>query len=183
MKTAFALTVALAGAPVLATANHDQDYDYNNGYVTDYAEVVRVVPIQVRRDIETPREECRQEAVEVPRTVRERNGNAVPGAIVGALIGAGLGHAFVHGSPRGAATVIGGVAGAGIGANAAQTRERTVYETEYVERCRTAYETRRVYETEGYDVTYRYHGQLRTVRMDRDPGRRIPVRVNVEPDY
>lgn len=30
-------------------------------------------------------------------------------------------------------------------------------------------------DTIGYDVTYRYQGEQRTVRMDRDPGQRLPV--------
>lgn len=173
MRTAKLLPVALAVATLATPALAARDY----------ADVVSVVPIQVQRTVETPREECRKEAVEVPRTVRDRNGDAVPGAVIGALIGAGLSHAFIHGSPRGAATVVGGLAGAGIGAHAAQTRERTVYDTEYVERCRTVYETRNVYDTEGYDVTYRYDGLVRTVRMDHDPGKRLPVRVHVEPDF
>ena len=55
--------------------------------------------------------------------------------------------------------------------------ERTVYE----EQCHEVGHARYVSEVEGYDVTYRYHGQLYHTRRDYDPGSKIRVRVNVEP--
>jgi uncharacterized protein YcfJ len=52
-----------------------------------------------------------------------------------------------------------------------------------VERCeivdRVDYERR----ITGYDVSYRYHGQVRHTRMDRRPGDQIRVSVKVRPRY
>jgi len=35
----------------------------------------------------------------------------------------------------------------------------------------------------GYNVKYRYHGRVYETRMDRQPGKRIPVAVAVTPIY
>lgn len=44
---------------------------------------------------------------------------------------------------------------------------------------RTAY--RFVEKIEGYDITYRYQGRYFTTRSDHNPGKRIRVRVEMEP--
>jgi uncharacterized protein YcfJ len=49
---------------------------------------------------------------------------------------------------------------------------RTVTTTE--QRCETVYDSHQ--ERIGYDVRYRLGDEEGTVRMDRDPGERIPVR-------
>jgi uncharacterized protein YcfJ len=48
----------------------------------------------------------------------------------------------------------------------------TVTTTE--QRCETVYDTHK--ERVGYNVRYRFEGREQTVRMDRDPGDRLPVR-------
>ncbi|MBX2883202.1 MAG: hypothetical protein KTR32_24835, partial [Granulosicoccus sp.] len=50
-----------------------------------------------------------------------------------------------------------------------------------VERCTTQVVTEYRQEISGYQVTYRYKGQTFTTRTDRDPGDRIPVRINIRP--
>jgi uncharacterized protein YcfJ len=41
------------------------------------------------------------------------------------------------------------------------------------QRCRTVYDS--VDEADGYNVRYRLDGEVRTVKLDYDPGRNIPV--------
>ncbi len=192
--TKYAIIAGLGAAMALpgpALADHDYsdypEYSYSGspGYAKQerevYARVVRVDPIRVRRDISTPREECREEPV---TTQRKHVDGSSPTArtLVGATIGAGLGYLVgKHHRSGEYATAAGGLAGAVIGANSAYRDTRVVNETHYVNQCRTVYETRTEERIDGYDVTYRYNGETFTTRMPYDPGDRIPVRVSVTP--
>ena len=51
-------------------------------------------------------------------------------------------------------------------------QESNTYQTTE-QRCRTVHDKREV--PDGYRVTYVWHGETRSARMDHDPGRRIPV--------
>jgi uncharacterized protein YcfJ len=147
----------------------------------DYGRVVRVEPRteQVRQ----PREECRTDYVQAP--VQPPSQRTPGGAIVGGIAGALLGNQVGSGSGRAAATAAGAVAGAVVGDRIdnrrhdqgqypAQTQEQAVRQCRMVE----AYEPRTV----GYDVTYDYRGQIYTTLMPEDPGKRVRLRVSVEPD-
>lgn len=41
--------------------------------------------------------------------------------------------------------------------------------------------TKVIQKLDGYAVTYRYLGELFTTRMRNHPGRKIPIRINIEP--
>ncbi len=49
------------------------------------------------------------------------------------------------------------------------------------ERCHTVTETREQVRVTGYWVTYRYGGRTSRTRLSYDPGRRMPVNVNLSP--
>jgi uncharacterized protein YcfJ len=135
-----------------------------------HARVVDVRP--VTDAVSEPREVCRDEPVVQQAPVRDEH--RVAGTLIGAAIGGLLGNQIGDGDGRRIATVAGAAAG-GYAGNRIQDRvqrSNTVTTTE--RRCETVYETRE--RARGYDVTYSYEGRTQTVRMDHDPGERLPVR-------
>lgn len=140
------------------------------GHGPDYAQVVDVKP--VNKTIKTPRQECHDEAVTQQAPVRDKK--QVAGSVIGAVVGGVVGHQIGDGNGKKVATVAGAAAG-GYAGNRIQKRVqdgRTVTTTE--QRCETVYDSHQ--ERIGYDVRYRLGDEEGTVRMDRDPGERIPVR-------
>jgi uncharacterized protein YcfJ len=82
------------------------------------------------------------------------------------------------GDGRRAATVAGAVAGGAVGNRASNHGD--TYETTQTQ-CRqvsTISEQRRIV---GYDVEYKYRGEVYVSRLNYDPGERLRVRVNVQP--
>jgi len=93
------------------------------------------------------------------------------------VIGGVLGNTVGKGDGRKAATVAGAVAGGAIGNRSSRGRD---YETTQTQ-CRevnAVSEQRRII---GYDVEYRYRGEVYMSRLDYDPGERLRVRVSVTP--
>lgn len=136
-----------------------------------YAQVLRVQAVYA--DIEVPRavEYC-GEYDRIERTGPRSAG----GTVLGALIGGAIGNQIGSGSGRRAATVAGAVAGGAIGhAAGGETRVRAENRCHLVEEY--------VVETQvtGYDVEYRYRGEVYMSRLDFDPGDRLRIRVSVAP--
>ncbi|KGI76983.1 glycine zipper 2TM domain-containing protein [Oleiagrimonas soli] len=159
-------TAALADPP---WARHG----YGGETYIDYARVMSVQPLY--RSAYRPQQVCRD--VPVGQEVYRDNGHQAAGTLLGAVIGGVLGNTIGKGDGRRAATVAGAVVGGAIGNRATAGSGREDVRTAYAERCRT----RSVYAGDrviGYDVTYRYRGDVYRTRMDHDPGRRLRVRVD-----
>ncbi len=166
----------LAGAVLIATQPARAATSY------DEADVIASTPIYRVVEISTPHEECWEEEV-VRQDVRRHDRSATP-SLLGMVIGGALGNAVGNNnSARKVGTVVGAILGGSIAkdiSRANDARRSTVYvETE--ERCRTVYNTREEEKLVGYDVSYRYNGIERTVRMPEDPGTTVRLRVDVEP--
>ena len=134
-----------------------------------FAEVLAVDP--VRKTIETPREVCQGVAVTRQRPVRDTD--RLAGTAVGAVVGGLLGSQIGGGNGQRIATVAGAIGG-GYAGNQVQGRMQagnTYTVTE--KRCETVID--RHEEIIGYDVSYEQGGKQGQVRMDRDPGPRIPL--------
>ena len=134
-----------------------------------FAEVVDVTP--VTKQIRTPREVCKEQAV--TRTAPVKDQKRILGTVVGGVIGGVLGSQIGSGDGRKVATAAGAAAG-GYAGNKVQQRAQqrdttTVMET----RCETVYDTSQ--KVIGYDVKYQLGKQTDQVRMDFDPGERIPL--------
>jgi uncharacterized protein YcfJ len=145
--------------------------DDNSHY--GWADVLRADPVQGVARTEVPQQECYDQPV-----VQRDRGNTAAGTVLGAVIGGVLGHTVGKGDGRTAATVAGAVAGGAVGNHVSD--QGGDYETTQT-RCRqvsSVSEQRRII---GYDVEYRYRGEVYMSRLSYDPGERLRVRVSVEP--
>lgn len=135
-----------------------------------YAEVVDVKPV---RHVEKRHEEqCAMVPVTRRREVKDEN--RIVGTAVGAVVGGVIGHQIGGGRGKDLATVAGAVGG-GYAGNQVQKgmQDRDTYTTQE-RRCSSV--ERPVERVVGYDVRYTLNGRTDTVRMDREPGDRIPVK-------
>lgn len=164
------MIIGLAGGAVAATAvGGIAGYEVLNRS-PDYAEVVSVR--QVSREIRIPHQVCAQQAVSRQAPVEDRN--RIAGTAVGALLGGVLGNQIGNGSGRTIATIAGAAAGGYAGNQVQGNMQRSDRQTVMETRCRTEYTTER--KSIGYDVTYRLGAKEGKVRMNHDPGPRIPVK-------
>lgn len=139
-----------------------------------WADVLRVDPVYGVARVETPRQECYDQ----PVVRQESSGSSTAGTILGAVVGGVLGNTVGKGDGRKAATVAGALAGGAVG-NRASDRGGDYEDTQT--QCRqvnSISEQRRII---GYDVEYRYRGEVYMRRLNYDPGERLHVRVQVDP--
>ncbi len=139
-----------------------------------YADVLRSNPVYDTFSTSVPREECYDERVE-----RSTGGNTTGGTVLGAIIGGALGNQVGSGDGRKAATVAGAVIGGAIGRDQASRNDGRYEDIE--RRCRIIEEVREERRLLGYDVEYRYRGEVYMSRLDYDPGDKLRVRVSVAP--
>ena len=179
---------ALASAAMLfgtSAAFADQDYRSarDDRGIFDYAQVISSQPIVDYVTVKTPVRECWEETQYY--TVDRRARSTAGGTFLGAVIGGVIGHQIGDGRGKDAATVAGTLIGAAIGNNSARSRNGDDYGVERhagpVERCKTSYREHREERIEGYNVTYRYHGQKYRTEMPYDPGNKLRIRVDVRP--
>lgn len=163
----------------------------------EFAQVLAVEAI--KETVKTPRQECHDEQVKTPRqechneTVTHQrpvqDNNRIAGSLLGAVAGAALGKQVGGGRGKKAATVLGAAAG-GYAGNQIQkgmqqrdtyttTEQRcsTAYDSHTEQRCETVFDTSE--NTVGYNVSYSLGDMQGRVRMDHDPGDRIPVKDGV----
>lgn len=135
----------------------------------NYAEVVSVKPVM--KSVSVPREECRDQLVTVTNPTKDPK--QIVGTVAGAVIGGVIGSKVGGGDGKKLATV-GGAVGGGYAGNKIQEgmQERNTHQ-ESRQTCRTVRDSHQ--EPNGYDVTYRLDGREQLVRLDYDPGKRIPI--------
>ncbi len=160
----------------------------------DEARVVDVKPVYETVRISVPREECAQERVPVYADDgyrRSKSRSATPG-LVGAIIGGAIGNSVGHNKTnKRVGLAVGALLGGAIGNDIAK-KNRGYGNDDYRrnERRYTTQEVCTVYDDwqseerlAGYDVSYRYAGEIYTTRMDTRPGDTISVNVRVTPVY
>lgn len=137
-----------------------------------YAQVLSVTPI--KETLKNPRQECRNITVTHRRPVQDEN--RIAGSVLGAVAGGVLGHQIGGGRGRSVATIAGALAG-GYGGNQVQgALQNSDTYTSTEQRCQTVYDKQE--KMLGYDVTYKIGDQQGKVRMNNDPGTRIPLDHN-----
>ncbi|VVM72844.1 hypothetical protein PS645_01853 [Pseudomonas fluorescens] len=135
----------------------------------EYAQVLAVDP--VKKQIKTPREVCKDVAVTRQAPVKDQH--QILGTAIGAVAGGLLGNQVGGGTGKKIATVAGAVGG-GYAGNKVQEgmQNRDTYTTTQT-RCNTVNDISD--KIVGYDVRYSLDGKEGKVRMDREPGDKIPV--------
>lgn len=142
-----------------------------------FADVLSVEPIYETVETRRPREQCFER-----RSSRdERYNNTTTGTIVGAIIGGAAGNRVGDGNGRRAATVagavIGGLVGREVDASNNPGGRRTTSRTE----CEVVDEIVEEQQVAGYDVQYRYRGEVYLSRLSYDPGSKLRIRVAISP--
>jgi len=134
-----------------------------------YAEVLGVK--QITETVETPRQVC--EDVPVTRQKPVQDQHRIVGTVTGALLGGVLGNQIGSGKGKKIATVAGAAAGGYAGNKVQQNMQANDTYTTMERNCTTVTDSHD--KVTGYDVSYRIGEQEGQVRMDHDPGDRIPV--------
>lgn len=160
--------MGLASAPLYAG-----DYNRHGGF-RDKARVVDVTPLYEMVEVPTERRECWTEEVH-----GTRSGGSGAGMVVGSIIGGVIGNQVGRGDGRKLATVAGSVIGAAVGADADRHARRSEPYTTTEHHCQVHTDYVQEQRLRAYRVTYRYHGETFVTEMDRDPGKFVPVRVQV----
>ncbi|MGC3981630.1 MAG: glycine zipper 2TM domain-containing protein [Steroidobacteraceae bacterium] len=134
-----------------------------------YAEVLSAD--LVTKSVKTPRQECHDETVTHQQQPKDEH--RVAGTVIGAVVGGVLGNQVGGGNGKKVATVAGAAAGGYAGNQVQERMQKGNTYTTTEQRCTTAYDTEQ--RPAGYDVKVSMDGRTQTVRMDHDPGRRIPI--------
>ena len=169
---AFALAMMVAGAQAqnaqdAPSPNSDSSAHYG------WADVLRADPVQGVVQTDAPQQQCYQQPV-----VQHDPGNSAAGTVLGAVIGGVLGHTIGKGDGRTAATVVGAVAGGAVGNRVSdQGGDYPATQTQ----CQQVNTVSQQHRIIGYDVEYRYRGEVFMSRLSYDPGERLRVRVLVTP--
>ena len=155
------VAVAAGGGAIASFTLHRQP---------DYAKVIEVTPLT--KSVSTPRQSCHDETVTHKK--EPRDSHQVIGTVAGAVLGGVIGHQIGGGSGKDIATVAGAAAG-GYGGNQIErhVQDKNTYTTTE-QRCETVYDKSE--KQIGYSVRYRLGDQEHTIKMNHDPGDRIPVR-------
>ncbi|MGA8277409.1 MAG: glycine zipper 2TM domain-containing protein [Rhodanobacteraceae bacterium] len=170
-----AIVAALALSATFATSAQDDRQSDSDNVKYSWADVLRVDPVYETVQVPTPRRECEDVTV----TRHDDHGNNVGGTVLGAIVGGVLGHQVGKGDGRKAATVAGAVAGGAIG-NEIASRDDDYYPDDQ-RRCHVVDSVRDERRIAGYDVQYRYRGDVYASRLGYDPGERIRVRISIQP--
>ena len=199
-KTLTRSLVTAAVASVIALPAAAEKYNGYSNYensTVDYAKVVDVKPVVETYTVNNPVERCWDERVPVRHRSAHHRGHRkdsktpeILGAIIGGAIGNQLGKRG-GGKARDVATVAGAVLGGSIGRDIKHQKRynrhhhhHDRYETvryETVQRCevKDSYVTKE--EVVGYDVAYKYRGNVFHTQMAEHPGNKIRVKVTVDP--
>lgn len=201
------LATAMAGLVSLpAAADKYRDYNAHQNTAFDYAKVTHVTPRIETYEVNRPIEQCWDEKVPVRSRNYDRQRRSdrasnrhntktpeIVGAIIGGIIGNQVGKRG-GGKARDVATVAGAVLGGSIGHDTKQRNRR--HNDRYNNRYNNHYNNAR-YETVqrcelkdsyviqeqivGYDVEYKYRGNVFHTQMPQHPGKKIKVKVTVNP--
>ena len=134
-----------------------------------YADVVAVK--EVTETVVTPREECRNVAVQ--HRAPTRDPNRIAGTVIGGLAGGVLGNQIGSGAGRSVATIAGAAGGAYVGNQVQDSMQKSDVVTTTKRSCKTVYD--KAEKPVGYDVTYRLKDTEGVVRTAFRPGATLPV--------
>lgn len=184
MKMSNPKLIMLAGLMAVSSVSlADHKHKHHNKQF-EYGKVIDVTPIYREVRTTTPVKECWQEPVTHTRRVRH-GGNTVGGTIAGGLIGGIIGHQFGKGRGRKLSTAVGTLIGAQLGHDSVRgsyaTKQSTY--TRYEDICEVHNQVSYEEIVDSYKVTYKYKGRRYKAVIPYDPGKKIKLRVTVEPVF
>lgn len=145
------------------------------GYVVasrpQFAQVVRVEP--VTKAVTVREQQC--EGMPVTKKKRVKEANRKSGTVIGGMVGGVIEEQSGSGTRKTVATVAHSAGGVSAGNQIQKVGRDSNSVTVNDPRCRIVNRTEQ--KIVAYDVRYRFDGRLGTVRMDHEPGQRIPVRA------
>ncbi|WDE10566.1 glycine zipper 2TM domain-containing protein [Thalassomonas haliotis] len=187
------ITVSLLAAAANASAGHHRgDSFYARGKVINATPVYQTVRVEHIHDTS-----CWSRVRHSHSSSAHHASNEVAATVVGAVIGGTVGHVlFKKSDLKGVGTVAGAIIGGSVGNEighnshshhkAGHSHSRGHYKSGYrhashrkVLHCRQQYTS--FEEISGYDVTYKYQGEVYHTRTRHHPGRKIKLRVTVDP--
>ncbi len=178
-KSVIAISFILMSTNVIAGSSHDRYANDSGNVVYASAKVVDVRPVYREVEVSHPVKECWEEPV--IHTHGRSGHKSASGMAVGGILGGIVGHQIGKGNGNRLATAIGTIIGAQIGHNAVNGHiEQTSY-TEYRQQCVMRDQVSYEEVLDGYRVTYRYQGERYQIKMPYDPGKRINLRIRIEP--
>ena len=150
---------------------------------SDWAKVTNVDPITRTIEYSTPHKKCWNERsrYEQPRQKHDSMTSTIVGGIIGGALGNAVGHSKKN---KQVGAVVGSILGASVGHDLSNNNPYGRHSnTTYYNGKRCTVEDKIRYEEEiiGYRVSYRYRGNEYKTRMNHHPGKRLKVRVSVEP--
>jgi uncharacterized protein YcfJ len=172
-----ALLVMAIGSSTALAGHKFKRYERGEHF-TDTARVVSVTPIYRTVRIAEPVEECYEEEVTYYDDDYESATPMIAGGVLGGILGNQVGRGNGKTFMTIAGTVLGGSIGRDIGAS---NRHHAVYEGDTITRCEVIKRYREEEELDGYDVTYRYRGELFHTTLPYHPGKKLKVGVTVKP--
>lgn len=176
---AVAIMLGISGSALAdrSTGQHYEEHD-----VIAYGKVMSVTPIYREIKTSTPVRECWREPVTRSRNVHH-GGHTAGSTLAGGLIGGIIGHQIGGGRGKKLATAVGTIVGAQIGhdsARGAHGASQTTY-TAYEDVCEVENKVSYEQVLDSYRVSYKYKGNRYQTIMPYDPGKKIKLRVSVEP--
>jgi uncharacterized protein YcfJ len=148
------------------------DHRSNSVTHTQYTRVTQVQAVYERVAFNAPVEQCWEENVSHHRS----RSAPIFGAIIGGALGNEIGR---HKSNKRVAAVVGAALGATVAADISRRRGSSHHET--VKRCEIQHHREWRDELVGYDVSYRYQGEIYHTRLPYNPGKEIEIEVKVTP--
>ena len=163
------LTGVVAGAVIATAGGAVAGYKFMNDG-PHYAQVTHVEPVM--KTVRTPRENCVDTPVTQPAPTRDPH--RITGTVIGAVVGGVVGSQIGSGTGRDIARIGGAAAGGYAGNQIQKRRQENNTVTTIEHHCSTVYDSHK--ERIGYKVTYQLGNETGTMRMDHDPGDRLPVK-------
>ena len=181
-KPVFAMILILVSATTLADSGKKGYKNHSRNMAYDFAKVVDVRPIYREVEVSNRVRECWDEPV--IHTNAGSGHKSASGMAVGGILGGIIGHQVGKGNGKKIATAVGTIIGAQIGHDAVnghvQAAPQSSY-TEYQQHCGIRHQVSYEEVLDGYRVTYRYQGERYQIEMPYDPGKRIKLRIQIEP--
>jgi len=193
LKTLVKATLVATSISIISLPAMARKYNHYEGYnqsTYDYAKVVDVSPVVETYQAHQPVEQCWDERVPLRSRYDKRHyrNKSHTGEILGAIIGGAIGNQFGSGRGKKVATAAGAVLGASVASDIKRQQrhqprgaDRGYGQYKVVQRCEVKDHYVDKERVVGYNVAYKYRGNVFHTEMDRHPGKQIKVKVTVNP--